>query len=167
MNVLYSRKVRNKWKISFVKPDECDKNYQSKKVNKIFIPLFDILILLFISCRQLKICGVAQAFRITIWVLPKWGHLKTGHSNIAQKLIKVHHLRYFRQPPLRQYLVSYRFTSYRFGGVVILFAVSCFELLSTPQEAMLSIPQLSLQYETTTKCHATLSNFQVVCLPTI
>ena len=32
-----------------------------------------------------------------------WG---TVTSNIAQKLIEAHQLIYFRQPPLRQYLVS-------------------------------------------------------------
>lgn len=37
--------------------------------------------------------------------MPKWGHLKTVSSNLAQKLIEVQMLMYFCQPPFWQYLV--------------------------------------------------------------
>lgn len=43
---------------------------------------------------------------LTVWVLPKWGHLKTVSSNIAKRLIEVTLLNYFHQPPFWQYLVS-------------------------------------------------------------
>ena len=53
-----------------------------------------------------KVVGRCWSFSLTVWVLPKWGHLKTVSSNIAKRLIEEPLLNYFHQPPFWQYLVS-------------------------------------------------------------
>ena len=44
--------------------------------------------------------------RITVQVLPQWGIWKPSAQMYAQKFIVAQLFNYFRQPPLRQYLVS-------------------------------------------------------------